>query len=121
MKLTLQVGDGVLSAVPRALDQTATQLPSSRPIADTIGTDAPPPAPGGAPLGRGGATPPRGEEGGGGAPPKKPGNQKRPPRGRQRRERRKKRDGEPDEVTADEVGGERAGQDRGEIAVELRA
>ena len=45
MKLTLQAGNGVLSAFPRALDQTATQLPSSRPVADTTGTDAARPAP----------------------------------------------------------------------------
>ena len=40
MKLTLQAGNGGLSAFPRALDQTAIQTPSSRPIADTAGTDA---------------------------------------------------------------------------------
>ena len=49
------------------------------------------------------------------------GNHEQPPLRRQRREGRKKRDGEPDEVATDKVGGERAGRDRGEIGVELRA
>ena len=40
MRLTLQVGSGVLSAFPDALDQTATQTPSSCPPADATGTDA---------------------------------------------------------------------------------
>ncbi|TLY80295.1 MAG: hypothetical protein E6K49_02420 [Gammaproteobacteria bacterium] len=45
MKLTLQVGNGALSAFPGALDQTATQIPSARPMADSTGADAAQPTP----------------------------------------------------------------------------